>query len=326
MRRREFITLLGGAAATWPIAGHAQQPDRTRHIGVIVGFDDPGIKAFQDELEKLGWSEGRNIHIDRRYAPAGAQVMTLANELIALQPEVIFAQTRPVTAALQQATKTIPIVFTFVVDPIGAGFIASFPRPGSNLTGIIVYEPGVVGKWLEMLKEIAPQTARVALLGNPKTAVYYDYLLQAAEAAAPSLGIEVVPSRIENDAADIERAITTFATVPNGSMVVLPDSTTNLSKNTDLIIALAARNRIPAIYSNRYQIPAGGLMSYGIVAAEQYRQAASYVNRILRGAKARDLTVHTPKKYKTALNLKTAKDLGLTLPAGLLVAADEVIE
>jgi putative ABC transport system substrate-binding protein len=270
--------------------------------------------------------EGSNIHIDRRYAPAGAQVMTLANDLIALQSEVIFAQTRPVTAALQQATKTIPIVFTFVVDPIGAGFITSFPRPGGNLTGIIVYEPGVVGKWLEMLKEIAPQTARVALLGNPKTAVYYDYLLQAAEAVAPSLGIEVVPSRIENDAAEIEHAITTFATVPNGSMVVLPDSTTNLSKNTDLIIALAARNRIPAIYSNKYQVPAGGLMSYGIVAAEQYRQAASYVDRILRGAKASDLPVHTPTKYETALNLKTAKDLGLTVPAGLLVAADEVIE
>ena len=324
MRRRQFISLLGSAAAAWPLAARAQQPDRIRHIGMLVGFDDPDIKAFQQELIKLGWSEGRNIHIDQRYAPAGAQVQTIAKELVALQPEVIFAQSRPVTAALQQSTHTIPIVFTYVIDPVGAGFVASFPRPGGNLTGFVSYEPSVVGKWMEMIKEIAPQTRRVALLGNPKTAAYYDYLLHAAEDAARSLGIEPVPSRIENDAADIERAIAAVASLPNGGIVVLPDSTTSI--NRDLIVAVMARNRLPAVYPNRFFAAAGGLMSYGDVNVDQYRQAASYIDRILRGAKPADLPVQTPTKYETVLNLKTAKALGLTVPPGLLVAADEVIE
>jgi len=291
---------------------------------MLLAFDDPDIKVFHKELERLGWSEGRNIHIDHRYAPAGVQVKTLAKELVALQPEVIFAQSRPVTAALQQETHTIPIVFTYVIDPIGAGFIASLPHPGGNLTGVMVYEPTVVGKWLEMLKEIAPGIARVALLGNPKTAAYYDYLVHAAGAAAPSLGIELLLSRIENDAADIERIITTVASVPNGGLVVLPDSTNNI--NRDLIITLAARNRLPAVYNNRFFVTAGGLMSYGVVAVEQYRQAASYVDKLLRGAKPSDLPVQTATKYETVLNVRAAKALGLTVPDILLVAADEVIE
>ncbi len=324
MKRREFIRILGGAALAWPIAATAQQPDRIRHIGMLVGINDPDIKAFQQQLEKLGWSEGRNIHIDYRYAPAGAQVQTLAKELVAMQPEVIFAASRPITAALQKETHTIPIVFTHVIDPIGAGFIASLARPGGNLTGIMAYEQDMVGKWLGMLKEIAPKTARVALVGNPKTAVYYDYLLHGADAAAPSLGIEVVPSRIENDTADIERAIAAVASMPNGAMVLLPDSTNNV--NSDLIITLAARNRLPAVYTFKFMVRAGGLMSYGIVAADHYQQAAFYVDRILRGAKPVDLPVQTPTKYETALNVKTAKALGLTPPAGLIVAADEVIE
>jgi ABC-type uncharacterized transport system substrate-binding protein len=323
MRRREFLGLLGGATA-WPLAASAQKPARVRHIGMLVGINDPDIKAFQQELEKLGWSEGRNIHIDYRVAPAAAHVQMLAKELVAMQPEVIFALSRPVTAALQKETHTIPIVFTFVIDPIGAGFIASLGRPGGNLTGIMAYEQGMVGKWLGMLKEIAPQTARVALLGNPKTAVYYDYLLHAAEAAAPSLGIETVPSRIANDAADIERAIVAVASMPNSAIVVLPESTTTV--NHDLIITLAARNSLPAVYSFKFIVRAGGLMSYGIVAADHYRQAALYVDQILRGAKPADLPVQTPTKYETALNLKTAKALGLIPPTGLLVAADEVIE
>ena len=323
MRRREFLGLLGGATA-WPLAASAQKPARVRRIGMLVGINDPDIKAFQQELEKLGWSEGRNIHIDYRVAPAAAHVQMLAKELVAMQPEVIFALSRPVTAALQKETHTIPIVFTFVIDPIGAGFIASLGRPGGNLTGIMAYEQGMVGKWLGMLKEIAPRTARVALLGNPKTAVYYDYLLHAAEAAAPSLGIETVPSRIANDAADIERAIVAVASMPNSAIVVLPESTTTV--NHDLIITLAARNRLPAVYSFKFIVRAGGLMSYGIVAADHYRQAALYVDQILRGAKPADLPVQTPTKYETALNLKTAKALGLIPPTGLLVAADEVIE
>jgi putative ABC transport system substrate-binding protein len=323
MRRREFITLVGGAAA-WPLSVRAKEPDRIRRIGMLVGFNDPDIKAFQQELEKLGWSEGRNIHIDYRIAPAGAHVETLAKELVASQPEVIFALSRPATAALQKETHTIPIVFTYVIDPIGAGFIASLARPGGNLTGIMAYEQSMVGKWLAMLKEIAPQTKRVTLLGNPKTAVYYDYLLHGAEVAAPSLGIEAVPGRIENDAADIERAIAAVASTPNGAMVLLPDST--ISVNSDLIIKLAARYRLPAVYNFKYLVRAGGLMSYGIVAADHYRQAALYVDRILRGAKPADLPVQTPTKYETALNRKTAEALGLTPPAGLIVAADEVIE
>ena len=246
MRRREFITLIGGAVA-WPAVALAQKPERMRRIGMLViSANDPDIKAFQQELEKHGWSEGRNIHIDYRVAPAAANVQTLAKELVATQPDVIFAQSRPVTAALQKETHTIPIVFTYVIDPIGAGLIASLARPGGNLTGLMAYEPSMVGKWLGMLKEIAPQTARVALLGNPKTAVYYDYLLHAAEAAAPSLGIEPVPSRIENDPADIERVIAAIASTPNSAMVVLPESTTTF--NSELIITLAAR-----------QSPAGGL-------------------------------------------------------------------
>ena len=215
-------------------------------------------------------------------------------------------------------------MFTYVIDPIGAGFIASLARPGSNLTGLMAYDPSAVGKWLGMLKEIAPQTTRVGLLGNPKTAAYYDYLLGAAQAVAPSLGIEAFPSRVENDAADIERAIMAISSMPNSGMIVLLESTTFV--NTKLIIALAARNRIPAVYNFKSMVREGALMSYGIVAADHYRQAAFYADRILRGAKPAELPVQTPTRYETALNLKTAKDLGLTVPAGLLVAADEVIE
>jgi putative tryptophan/tyrosine transport system substrate-binding protein len=323
VRRREFISL-GSGFATWPMAARAQQGERVRHVGMLIGFDDPDIKVFANELEKLGWSEGHNIRIDRLYAPAGTQVQALAKDLVTLQPDVIFSQSRPATAALQQATNTVPIVFCYVIDPIGAGFVKSFPHPGGNLTGFMVYEPSVIGKWMEMLKEIAPQITRVALLGNPKTAAYYDYLLHVAETVAPSLGVELIAARIESDVADIERAIGAIASAPNGSMVVAPDSTTNV--NRDLIIRLAARYRLPAVYSNKFFVAAGGLMYYGVAAVEQYRQAALYVDRILRGAKPNDLPVQTPTKYETVVNLKTAKALGLTVPPGLLVAADEVIE
>jgi ABC-type uncharacterized transport system substrate-binding protein len=324
MNRRGFITLLGGAAASWPRAASAQRPERVRRIGMLVSFGDPELRAFREELEKRGWSESRNIHIDYRVTPAAADVQRFAKELVAMEPEVIFALSRPVTAALQRETRTIPIVFTYVIDPIGAGFISSLPHPGGNLTGIMAYEQDMVGKWLSMLKEIAPQTARVALLGNPKTAVYYDYLLRAAEATAPSLGMETIASRIENDPADIERAIAAIASAPNRAMVVLPESTT--TANGDLIVALASRNRLPAVYTFKYMVRNGGLMSYGIATADHYRQAALYVDQILRGAKPADLPVQTPTKYEAALNLKTAKALDLTPPAGLLIAADEVIE
>lgn len=322
MRRRDFLIGLGAAA--WPAAARAQKPERIRRVGMLVSIDNPDIKAFQEELERHGWFEGRNLRIDYRVAPAAVHAQTLAKELVDTQPDVIFALSRPVTAALQKETRTIPIVFTYVIDPIGAGFIASLAHPGGNLTGLQAYEPSMVGKWLGMLKEIAPQTARVALLGNPKTAVYFDYLLRAAEAAAPSLGIGTIPGPIENDAADIERVISVIASVPNSAMVVLPDSTTSVK--SDFIIALAARHRLPAVYSFKYIVRAGGLMSYGIVATDHYRQAALYVDKILRGAKPADLPVQVPVRYETALNVKTAKAFGLQPPAGLLVAADEVIE
>jgi putative ABC transport system substrate-binding protein len=324
MKRRQFITLLGGAAATWLRPASAQRSERIRHIGMLVAFDDPDINAFREQLEKLGWSEGRNLSIDYRVAPAAAQVQALAKDMVAKQPEVVFALSRPATAALQKETSTIPIVFTYVIDPIGAGFIASLARPGGNLTGFMAYEEGMIGKWLGMLKEIAPQTAHVAVMGNPKTAVYFEYLLRAAEAAAPSLGIEAIAGRIENDTADIERTVARIASTSNSAIVVIPDSTTSVHR--ELITALAARTRLPAVYSFKYFVRGGGLMSYGIVAADHYRQAALYVDRILRGTRPSDLPVQTPTKHETVLNRKTAAALGLALPAGLIVAADEVVE
>jgi putative ABC transport system substrate-binding protein len=329
MRRRAFITLLGGAAVAWPVVARAQQPGGMRRIGVLIGFaeDDPEAKArlaaFRQGLEKRGWSEGRNVRIDIRFAPAGAQVQVLAKELVALQPDVILAHSTPVTAALQRESRTIPIVFAVVADPIGSGFIASLPQPGGNITGVSQYEASVTGKWLAMLKEIAPILVRAAFVANPKTATYYGYFLRAGEALASSLGIEPVLSLVEN-AADIERAIESFARLPNGGLVLIPDISTAVHR--DLIIALATRHRLPAVYWDRSLVAAGGLMSYGNDLVDSFRQAASYVDRILRGDKPADLPVQAATKFETVVNLKTAKALGLTVPPGLLVAADEVIE
>jgi putative ABC transport system substrate-binding protein len=329
MRRREFITLLGGAAAAWPVVARAQQPDGMRRIGVLIGFaeDDPEAKArlaaFRQGLEKRGWSEGRNVRIDYRYAPAGAEAQVLAKELVALQPDVILAHTTPVTAALQRESRTIPIVFAVVADPLGSGFVASLPQPGGNITGVMQYEASVTGKWLAMLKEIAPSLVRAAFVANPKTATFYDFYLRAGKALASSLGIEPVLTLVENPA-DIERAIESFARVPNGGLVLIPDVSTAVHRN--LIIALAARHRLPAVYWDRSSVAAGGLMSYGNDLVDVFRQAASYVDRILRGDKPAELPVQAATKFETVVNLKTAKALGLTVPPGLLVAADELIE
>ena len=329
MKRREFIILLGGAAAAWPLAARAQQGERMRRIGVLVASaeDESDIQArlagFRQGIEKLGWSQDRNVRIDTRFAAGRAdQYQMLAKELVALQPDVILAQGPPITAALQRESRAIPIVFVSVSDPIGPGFVASLARPGGNITGMMQYEAGITGKWLAMLKEISPRLARVALVGNPKTTAY-DYFLRATEAAAPSLAIEVVPSRVET-AADIERAIGAFARAPNGGLLLPPDST--VTSNRDLIIALAAHHRLPAVYPFRFYVAAGGLMSYGTDQVEILRQAASYVDRILRGAKPADLPVQAPTKYETTLNLKTAKALGIDVPPSLLVRADEVVE
>jgi putative tryptophan/tyrosine transport system substrate-binding protein len=324
MRRREFVSLFGGTVA-WPLAARAQQLDPVRRIGVLFGpEDDPQVKAqlaaFRYGLDRLGWSDGRNVQIDYRFASATKDTtQVLASELIAPQPDVIFVDSTRYTAAVQRQTRTIPIVFNGVADPIGAGFIASLARPGGNLTGLMLYEASVAGKWLAMLKQIAPRLARVALVYSPGNILH----LRAAEASTHSLALEPVPSPVEN-AADIEHAIGSFAGLSNGGLMLTPDLTTFVHR--DLIIALATRYRLPAVYPRREWVIDGGLMSYGTDRVDTYRQAASYVDRILRGAKPADLPVQAPVKYEMLINLKTAKALGLTVPQGLLVAADEVIE
>jgi putative ABC transport system substrate-binding protein len=329
MKRREFVTLLG-VAAVWPLAVHAQRGERKRRIGVLMPYaaDDPEIKsrltAFRQALEQLGWAEGSNVHIDYRFATGSSdRYLPLAQELTALRPDVIVAVTTPVVATLQRETRALPIVFTSVSDPIGAGFVASLARPGGNLTGVLLYEAGIMGKWLAMLKEIAPRLTRAALLGNPKTTPF-DYFQRAAEATAPALGIELVPTAIENAEADIERVIESFAATANGGLVVLPDTTTLVRR--DLVLAVVARNRLPAVYPLRVFADSGGLMAYSTYVVDAYRLAATYVDRILRGAKPADLPVQAPTRYETVLNLKTAKSLGIEVPPSLLVRADEVIE
>jgi putative tryptophan/tyrosine transport system substrate-binding protein len=328
VKRREFITLLGAGAAAWPVTTRAQQAERMRRIGVLLGFaeDDPETKArlaaFRQGLEKRGWTEGRNVRIDYRFALAGAQAQVLAKELVALQPDVIFTHATPLVAALQRESRTIPIVFAGLADPIGSGFVASLPRPGGNITGVMQYEASVTGKWLAMLKEIAPSIVRAGFVANPKTATY-DYYLRAGEVLGPSLGIDVVLSPFEN-AADIERAIQSFASAPNGGLVLIPDFTNVVHR--DLIIALAAQHKLPSVYYTRLFVASGGLMSYGVDFVDLCRQAAAYLDRILRGDNPADLPVQAATKFETTVNLKTAKALGLTVPPGLLVAADEVIE
>ena len=330
MKRREFITFLGSAAAAaWPISARAQQTDRVRRIAVLIGYaeDDPETKArlaaLRQGLEKRGWSEGRNVQIETRFVAGNAdKYASLAKELIATRPDAILAHTTQAAAALQRESRTIPIVFVNVSDPIGSGFVASLARPGGNLTGVLQYEAGVVGKWLAMLKEIAPRLERVALVANPKTTPY-DYFLRAAEAAAPSLAIKMVSSPVAT-AADIEYAIDTFADAPNGGLLLAPDATVVLHRN--LIIALAAKHKLPSVYAFHFMVAMGGLMSYGTDQADAFRLAAFYIDRTLRGDKPADLPVQAPTKFETTVNLRTAKAFGLTVPPGLLVAADEVIE
>ena len=327
MRRREFIAGLGSTTAAWPLAARAQQSGMQR-VGILINGPESDaemqalLAAFRQGFEKLGWSEGRNVRLDVRFAANADRFQPLAKELVALQPEVILARSTPVVAAVQRESRTIPIIFTSVSDPIGSGFVASLARPGGNITGFLLYEEGITGKWLAMLKEIAPHLTRVAIIANPKNTPY-EYFLRSAQAAAAKLAIELVPSRVAN-AADIEPAIESFARGPNGGLLFLPDVTSQT--NRDLIVALAARLRLPAVYSLRPFVAAGGLMSYDIDLFDQARQAASYVDRILRGEKPAGLPVQAPTRYETVFNLKTAKALGLTIPETLLATADEVIQ
>ena len=329
--RRDFITLLGGAIATWPLAARAQQPERMRRIGVlmILAADDPEAQlrtgAFLQGLQDKGWSLGRNLQIDYRWAPDVSLYPRYASELLALGPEVILASGAGALGAVQQATRTVPIVFVAVTDPVGAGFVASLARPGGNATGFINFEYGMTGKWLELLKQLAPRTTRVAVFRDSNVANYGTGIgqLAAIQSVAPSLGVELVPLGI-GDVAEMERALTGFVRGPDDGLIVTNGAFSIV--NRDSIVGLAARHRLPAVYPFRLFATAGGLLSYGNDRVEQYRRAAGYVDRILRGEKAADLPVQAPTKYELVINLKTAKTLGLAVPANLLAIADEVIE
>ncbi len=299
-----------------------------RRLGVLAGLadNDANIQArfvaLRQGLERRGWTEGRNIQIDTRYAPAGANAQERAKELLALRPDVVIAHTINVTLALQKETRAVPIVFVSVGDAIGTGLIATLARPGGNITGLTTFEPSIAGKWLSMLKEVAPRTKRVGFLANPSIASY-GYYLDAAKAPAALLGIELVPCAVKSPD-DIRQAVSSIASAPDSAMIVIPDIF--VVTHSDLIIALAAQHRVPAIYAFGYMVSAGGLMSYGTDRIDEMRQAASYVDRILRGDKPSDLPVQAPTKFETFVNLKTAKSLGLSVPSAVLLAADEVIE
>jgi|EndMetStandDraft_8_1072994.scaffolds.fasta_scaffold141533_2 putative tryptophan/tyrosine transport system substrate-binding protein len=329
MKRREFIRLLGGAAATWPLAARAQQPERMRRIGVLLSTaaDDPESSArtasFLKGLQQLGWIEGRNLRIDIRWAAGDAELYRkYAAELVALAPDVILASSSPTVAALQAATRTVPIVFAHAVDPVGAGFVDSLARPGGNATGFVLFEYGISAKWLELLKEIAPALKRVAVLRDSTTAAGMGQF-GAIQSVAPSFGMEVNPVSLR-DPGEIERGITAFAASPNGGLIITAAPLGTLYR--ELIIALAARHKLPAIYSSRFFAADGGLVYYGPDLTDQYRRAAGYVDRILKGEKPANLAVQAPTKYELAINLKTARALGIRVPPSVLARADEVIE
>jgi putative tryptophan/tyrosine transport system substrate-binding protein len=330
MRRRKFITLVGGAAVAWPLAARAQQPDRMRRIGVLMAVPENDheyqafLAAFREGLQKLGWAEGRNIRIDTRWAALDAEAMQrFAKELVALQPDLIVSQSTPTTASLLQQTRTIPIIFALVIDPIGSGFVASLPRPGGNVTGFIAMEGSLAGKWLELLKEIAPRVTRVAFLFNPATAPYAEYFLNPFKAAAASFAVEGIATPVR-DSSELESVVAAQAREPNGGLIVMPESFLNTHRVE--ITSLAARYRLPAVYAFRFFTEFGGLLSYGNDFIDNYRRAATYVDRILKGEKPANLPVQAPTKYELVINLKTANALDLDVSLRLQQRADEVIE
>ena len=322
MRRREFIALLGGAV--WPFAARAQQPDGMRRIGVLMTALESDseyqtyISNFRKELQNLGWAEGRNLRIDYRWGALNEELRRqFAKELVAMQPDAIFSQNTPTTATLHQQTQTVPIVFVLVSDPIGGGFVRSFPRPGGNITGFIAMEATVAGKWLGLLKEIAPHITRVIFLFNPTTAPYFELYLNPLKAAAQSQEVAVIVAPVR-DASELETVFALNSREPNGALIAMSDAFLNVYRNE--VTSLAARYRLPAIYPYHYFFDVGGLMYYGPEMVDQYRRAASYINRILKGEKPAELPVQAPTKYELAINVKTAKALGLTVPPTLLAA------
>jgi putative ABC transport system substrate-binding protein len=330
MRRRDFITLLGGAAVAWPLTTHAQQAERVRRIGVLIVLSENDsqsqgrITAFQQGLEKLGWTVGRNLAIDYRWGvsdPERARAATA--ELLSLAPDLILANALSAARGAQQATRTVPIVFTGVSEPVAQGLVASLARPGGNTTGFTNLEPSVGGKWLELLKEIAPRVTRVAVIFNPASASIAAQFVRSVESAGVKLGLETVEARV-HELAEIEAVVTRLGREPGVGLIFPPDTFTGFHHK--LIVELAARYRLPAIYPFQYFAAAGGLVSYGSDVTDQFRRAASYVDRIFRGEKPADLPVQQPTKFEFVINLKTAASLGLSVPQTLLVAADEVIE
>lgn len=329
MRRRDFITIIGGAAASWPLAGRAQQLDR-RRIGILMGWAESDreaqswLAAFREELRKLGWTEGRNIEMEIRWAAGDVESMKrFAKELVALQPDLIVTGSTPATAAVLQQTPTIPVIFVLVGDPVGSGFVTSLARPGGNATGFTPIEESLGGKWVEVLRDIAPRVSRVALVFNPPTATFVKGYLNTFRAAAASLGMETIVAPV-SDMPELESLFTTEEREPNSGFVVIPDAFTITHRAE--IISLAARWRIPAIYWSRSFTEIGGLISYGPYLPDEYRRAAPYVDRILKGAKPSELPVQAPTKFELVINLKTAKALGLAVPLFLQQNADEVIE
>jgi putative ABC transport system substrate-binding protein len=329
MRRRELVTLLGGTAVSWPFAVRAQQPDRLRRIGMLVGSADnregqSRRDAFLQALSALGWTMGRNAHIDLRWGAANGELtQTFAREIVDLNPDLIFAETTPVVSAVLRESRKIPLVFVNVSDPVGSGFVDNLARPGGIVTGFISNEASLASKWLQLLKEVTPRLERAALLFNPQTASYVEPFLRAFESAAASLGVQPIAARV-HDVGELEGAVADLAKTPNSGLVVMAEIFATVHQ--ERIVALAAQHRLPTVYPFDFFARNGGLMSYGADVDDLFRRAASYVDRILKGAKPSDLPVQAPAKFQFILNLKTAKTLGLTVPPILLATADEVIE
>jgi putative tryptophan/tyrosine transport system substrate-binding protein len=331
MRRREFVTLLGGSAAAWPLAARAQQPERVRRIGVLMAHaeSDPEFRnyldAFRQGLQARGWIEGRNIQIDTRWGALDDAELRQrsARELLALQPDLIVTQNTPPTASMLQQTRTIPIIFVIVADPVGSGFVESLARPGGNATGFTIMEPTISGKWVELLKEIAPRVNRATMLFNPATTPYADIYLKPFKAAAVSFALEAIAAPV-HDTSELESVVAAQARSPSTGLIVMPDGFLNVYRAE--MVSLAARYRLPAVYPWRFFPELGGLLSYGSDMRDLFGIAATYVDRILKGEKPADLAVQAPTKYELVINLKTAKAIGIDVPLQLKQRADDVIE